>query len=57
MILSRLLDYRMFLVGDVKQCIYRFRGARENAFDRLGMERHPDRWLQFSLRRNYRTDR
>ena len=51
------LNYRMFLVGDIKQCIYRFRGAEEKAFDRLGAEEHPDDWLQFSLRRNYRTDR
>ena len=56
LILSELLDYRMFLVGDVKQCIYRFRGAKEKAFDQLKMESHPDRWLSFSLRRNYRTD-
>jgi len=57
LILSELLDYRMFVVGDIKQCIYRFRGAKEKAFDQLKMELHPDRWLQFSLRRNYRTDR
>ena len=24
-----LLDYKMFVVGDIKQCIYRFRGAEE----------------------------
>ena len=35
LILSRLLDYRMFVVGDIKQCIYRFRGAKEKAFDQL----------------------
>ena len=26
--LAQLLDYRLFLVGDIKQCIYRFRGAK-----------------------------
>lgn len=51
------LNYRMFLVGDIKQCIYRFRGAEEKAFDRVGAEDHPGDWLQFTLRRNYRTDR
>ena len=51
------LDCRMFLVGDIKQCIYRFRGAEEKAFDRVGAEEHPNDWLQFSLCRNYRTDR
>ena len=51
------LNYRMFLVGDIKQCIYRFRGAEEKAFDRVGAEEHPGDWLQFTLRRNYRTDR
>ena len=51
------LDYKMFLVGDIKQCIYRFRGAEEKAFDRVGAEEHPGDWLQFTLRRNYRTDR
>ena len=50
------LNCRMFLVGDIKQCIYRFRGAEEKAFDRVGAEKCPDEWLQFSLRRNYRTD-
>lgn len=52
--LAQLLDYRLFLVGDVKQCIYRFRGAEEKAFDRL--KTYPDTWLEFSLQRNYRTD-
>lgn len=54
--LAGLLEYRLFLVGDIKQCIYRFRGATENAFDQLGIEHDPGSWLEFSLRRNYRTD-
>lgn len=54
--LARLLDYRLFLVGDIKQCIYRFRGAKEKAFDQLKIEEHPEAWLEFTLQRNYRTD-
>lgn len=56
MTLANLLDYKLFLVGDIKQCIYRFRGAKEKAFDQLHIGEHPDKWLQFSLQRNYRTD-
>lgn len=54
--LAQLLDYKLFLVGDIKQCIYRFRGAKEKAFDQLKINEHPDEWLEFSLQRNYRTD-
>ena len=53
--ISDLLQYRLFVVGDVKQCIYRFRGAKENAFSRLGVE-HNAQWKTFSLYKNYRTD-
>lgn len=53
--ISDLLQYRLFVVGDVKQCIYRFRGAKENAFSRLGVE-HNAQWETFSLYKNYRTD-
>ncbi len=55
--ISEILDYRLFLVGDIKQCIYRFRGAKEKAFDRLGIKKEPKKWLELSLRRNYRTDK
>lgn len=54
--LSNILEYRLFLVGDIKQCIYRFRGAKEKAFDQLNIMENPENWLEFSLRRNYRTD-
>lgn len=54
--LAHLLDYKLFLVGDIKQCIYRFRGAKEKAFDQLGIEKNPNDWLEYSLQLNYRTD-
>lgn len=54
--IARLLQYRLFVVGDVKQCIYRFRGAKENAFEQLNYQNNP-RWEVFSLSKNYRTDR
>ena len=46
--------FNLFVVGDVKQCIYRFRGAEHKAFDRL-MDGTTG-WLpSFELRKNYRT--
>lgn len=53
--ISKLLNYTLFAVGDVKQCIYRFRGAKEDAFSRL-KEDQDAKWQEFSLSRNYRTD-
>ena len=55
--IAQVLDYKLFLVGDIKQCIYRFRGAKEKAVDQLGIAENPDKWLEFSLQRNYRTDK
>ena len=54
--IAEYLDYRMFVVGDIKQCIYRFRGAEEEAFNQLGIAAQPEKWMEFSLQRNYRTD-
>ena len=54
--IAELQNYKLFVVGDVKQCIYRFRGAKENAFRRLGAERNQE-WETYSLYKNYRTDR
>lgn len=54
--IARYLNYKLFVVGDIKQCIYRFRGAREKAFDRLAIDPKSGQWLQFPLKRNYRTD-
>lgn len=55
--IAEVLEYKLFLVGDIKQCIYRFRGAEEKAFDQLHIERNPDKWVEYSLQRNYRTDK
>ena len=55
--IAQVLDYNLFLVGDIKQCIYRFRGAKEKAFDQLGIEKNHEKWLELSLQRNYRTDK
>ncbi len=67
--LAVLLEYKLFVVGDVKQCIYRFRGAQENAFEQLQQVQaqvfetiSPGKlkgssWEKFSLSKNYRTDR
>lgn len=54
--IAKLLQYRLFVVGDVKQCIYRFRGAQENAFEQLNYKGN-DAWKFYSLVKNYRTDR
>lgn len=54
--IAELLDYRLFVVGDIKQCIYRFRGAKEKAFDQLKINENPDAWKDYTLQRNYRTD-
>lgn len=54
--IANYLDYRMFVVGDIKQCIYRFRGAEEEAFKQLRIADNSDNWMDFSLQRNYRTD-
>ena len=42
--LAKVLNYKLFLVGDIKQCIYRFRGAKEKAFDQLNIESNPSNW-------------
>lgn len=52
------LGTRLFVVGDAKQGIYRFRGAEGNAFEELIRrveERGFQPFLRFSLTRNFRS--
>lgn len=50
-------DCRLFVVGDLKQSIYRFRGATLSAFDKVKGTNGIGRWKEYTLNRNYRTDR
>ena len=47
--------FNFFVVGDIKQCIYRFRGAKDDAFDRLIKDRTD--CVNYKLYKNYRTDK
>lgn len=47
-------DCKLLVVGDLKQSIYRFRGATISAFKMLNAT--PDRWEEHSISTNYRTD-
>ena len=49
------LGLNLFIVGDIKQSIYRFRGATDSAFERV--RKKESCWKEFSLTRNYRTDK
>lgn len=54
---QQFFDFKFFVVGDLKQCIYRFRGAETRAFDVLeGSKRIENKFLKLSLNKNYRTD-
>lgn len=48
-------ECKLFVVGDLKQSIYRFRGARLSAFSRL-MKGSIFNWDTYNLTINYRTD-
>lgn len=51
---NSLKAFKFFLVGDLKQSIYRFRGASSSAFDR--MQKQTRFWEEFLLIVNYRSD-
>lgn len=49
------IGFHFFIVGDLKQSIYRFRGATMTAFKKMGCESAG--WLAFTLNINYRSDK
>lgn len=51
--LRKILDFRMFVVGDSTQAIYRFRGAKYTAFNKI--DRNKLDLKEFNLVKNYRT--
>ena len=53
--LQKKLSFRFFIVGDLKQSIYRFRGATMDAFTKMGCA--SEDWIEYTLNRNYRSDR
>ena len=49
-------ECRLFVVGDLKQSIYRFRGATLSAFENVTGTAGIGKWNYYTLNRNYRTD-
>lgn len=49
------LGFKFFIVGDLKQSIYRFRGATMDAFAKMGCTSNT--WAEYTLNINYRSDR
>lgn len=59
-ILNRVYDGSLFVVGDIKQSIYRFRGASDSAFIKLRgnlNKNETDRLVTKTLNKNYRTSK
>lgn len=52
--MQRKLEFKFFIVGDLKQSIYRFRGATMDAFHKMGCATTD--WKEYTLNINYRTD-
>lgn len=53
--MQKKLGFNFFIVGDLKQSIYRFRGATMTAFKKMGCNK--ESWLSFTLNLNYRSDK
>lgn len=53
--MQKKLGFSFFIVGDLKQSIYRFRGATMTAFEKMGCDN--GNWLSFTLNINYRSDK
>ncbi len=53
--MQKKLGFNFFIVGDLKQSIYRFRGATMTAFEKMGCDNN--NWLSFTLNINYRSDK
>lgn len=53
--LQKYLQYRLFVVGDIKQAIYRFRGADYKSFQELKQETIEMTYQETELQLNYRT--
>lgn len=58
--LTKHLNARLEVVGDIKQAIYRFRGSNETAMDELNKELNNlgiDKIVRWKLNKNYRTEK
>lgn len=53
--LKKLMGFKLFIVGDVKQCIYRFRGADDDAFEKIARFLPETQTSKHTLKLNYRT--
>ena len=59
-VLNRIYDGNLFVVGDIKQSIYRFRGATDSAFlklQNLFTDEEKEKLVITTLTKNYRTSK